>query len=78
MYADEMYLMKKKEVDKMSNLKAQVRKLKNLKKPSMLYKSFIGKKAKCNKAYELGVLVDIKNVITTDWATQLDFECDAK
>ena len=60
MYADEMYLMKKKEVDKMSNLKAQVRELKNLKKPSMLYKSFVGKKAKCNKAYKLGVPVGIK------------------
>eukprot|EP00957_Ditylum_brightwellii_P080868 6151385-Ditylum_brightwellii.AAC.1 len=62
----------------MSNLKAQARELKNLKKPSVLYKSFIGKKAKCNKAYKLGVPVDITNVITTGWATQLDFECDAK
>jgi len=36
--------MKKKEVNKMSNLKAQFRELKNFKKPSMLYKSFVGKK----------------------------------
>eukprot|EP00957_Ditylum_brightwellii_P134143 10226721-Ditylum_brightwellii.AAC.1 len=62
----------------MNNLKAQVRELKNFKKPSILYKSFVGGKAKCNKGYKLGIPVDIKNVTTTGWATQLDFECDAK
>eukprot|EP00957_Ditylum_brightwellii_P090596 6899735-Ditylum_brightwellii.AAC.1 len=62
----------------MNNLKAQVRELKSFKQPSMLYKSFVGEKAKCNQGYKLGIPDDIKNSIMIGWATQLDFEYDAK
>ena len=77
-YADDFYAKKKKEFDKIEDLACKVREYKKMKKPGALYVLFVGMKAKKEKKYEVGVPVVVKDIFTTGWATQIDFQCCAR